>query len=223
MEGLTRAPWMHKVELFKSRGLHLASFKDAPPSTSPITPSFPSSPRPWIEPITEEPEDLAPERTRFHRTRAPLPRTQSAPQLIFTTTTKPFHNYTYSLSLFIADRVLYSSSMANANLMPRADSFNARVRGTSHIDFRTATTGVAAKTMRNEIGHLVATVSDPQTKRVRCSLFLFSAHPMTSVGVRHRDAGVLLPLHPLPLRARQEPGSVRVTTVIFLFLQHRGQ
>ncbi|KAJ7346767.1 UTP-glucose-1-phosphate uridylyltransferase [Mycena albidolilacea] len=55
--------------------------------------------------------------------------------------------------------------MANANLMPRADSFNARVRGTSHIDFRTATTGVAAKTMRNEIGHLVATVSDPQTKR----------------------------------------------------------
>ncbi|KAJ7924951.1 UTP-glucose-1-phosphate uridylyltransferase [Mycena leptocephala] len=55
--------------------------------------------------------------------------------------------------------------MANANLMPRADSFNARVRGTSHIDFRTATTGVAAKTMRNEIGHLVATVGDPQTKK----------------------------------------------------------
>ncbi|KAJ7647169.1 UTP-glucose-1-phosphate uridylyltransferase [Roridomyces roridus] len=46
--------------------------------------------------------------------------------------------------------------MANANLMPRADSFNARVRGTSHIDFRTATTGIS---------HLVATVPDPQTKK----------------------------------------------------------
>ncbi|KAJ7072204.1 UTP-glucose-1-phosphate uridylyltransferase [Mycena amicta] len=56
-------------------------------------------------------------------------------------------------------------NMANTNLMPRADSFNARVRGTSHIDFRTATTGVSAKTMRNEISHLVATVSDPQTKK----------------------------------------------------------
>ncbi|KAF7361778.1 UTP--glucose-1-phosphate uridylyltransferase [Mycena venus] len=52
-----------------------------------------------------------------------------------------------------------------ANLLPRADSFNARVRGTSHIDFRTATTGVAAKTMRNEISHLVGTVQDPQTKK----------------------------------------------------------
>ncbi|KAJ7780525.1 UTP-glucose-1-phosphate uridylyltransferase [Mycena maculata] len=55
--------------------------------------------------------------------------------------------------------------MANASLLPRNDSFNARVRGTSHIDFRTATTGVAAKTMRNEISHLVATVGDPQTKK----------------------------------------------------------
>jgi UTP--glucose-1-phosphate uridylyltransferase len=100
--------------------------------------------------------------------------------------------------------------MANANLMPRADSFNARVRGTSHIDFRTATTGVAAKTMRNEIGHLVATVGDPQTKKVlRLSFLVIVEHPMTSVGVRHRDAGLLLPLHPLPLRACKEPGPVR--------------
>jgi UTP--glucose-1-phosphate uridylyltransferase len=51
--------------------------------------------------------------------------------------------------------------------MPRSDSFNARVRGTSHIDFKTATTGVAAKTMRNEISRLVATVDDPATKKVR--------------------------------------------------------
>ncbi|KAF4598160.1 UTP-glucose-1-phosphate uridylyltransferase [Pleurotus pulmonarius] len=51
------------------------------------------------------------------------------------------------------------------SLMPRPDSFNARVRGTSHIDFKTATTGVAAKAMRNEISRLVSTVDDPQTKK----------------------------------------------------------
>lgn len=55
------------------------------------------------------------------------------------------------------------------SLMPRPDSFNARVRGTSHIDFKTATTGVAAKAMRNEISRLVSTVDDPQTKKVRTS------------------------------------------------------
>ncbi|KAL0956443.1 hypothetical protein HGRIS_002591 [Hohenbuehelia grisea] len=51
------------------------------------------------------------------------------------------------------------------SLMPRSDSFNARARGTSHIDFKTATTGVAAKAMRNEISQLVNTVDDPQTKK----------------------------------------------------------
>ena len=51
--------------------------------------------------------------------------------------------------------------------MPKSDSFNARVRGHSHIDFKTATTGVAAKAMRNEISNLVKSVSDPQTKAVR--------------------------------------------------------
>ena len=50
-----------------------------------------------------------------------------------------------------------------ATLMP---SFNARVRGSSHIDFKTATTGISAKAMRNDISHLVATVEDPATKRV---------------------------------------------------------
>jgi UTP--glucose-1-phosphate uridylyltransferase len=52
-----------------------------------------------------------------------------------------------------------------ATLAPRADSFNARVRGSSHIDFKTATTGVAAKAMRNEISRLVGTVEDPATKK----------------------------------------------------------
>ncbi|KAG6833569.1 hypothetical protein H0H87_005220 [Tephrocybe sp. NHM501043] len=53
----------------------------------------------------------------------------------------------------------------SSSLMPRPDSFNARARGTSHIDFKTATTGVAAKAMRNEISRLVATVDDPATKK----------------------------------------------------------
>jgi len=52
----------------------------------------------WIcEPITEEPSGFDPSIDdpevfqRHHRTRAPLPRTQSAPHLISTTTTQPIH------------------------------------------------------------------------------------------------------------------------------------
>ena len=64
-----------------------------------------------------------------------------------------------------------------ATLAPRADSFNARVRGTSHIDFKTATTGVAAKAMRNEISRLVGTVEDPMTKKV-CPIHPPSTHAL---------------------------------------------
>ncbi|KAF7790394.1 hypothetical protein EIP86_001349 [Pleurotus ostreatoroseus] len=49
------------------------------------------------------------------------------------------------------------------SLMPRSDS--ARLRGQSQMDFKTATTGVAAKAMRNEISNLVRSVSDPATKK----------------------------------------------------------
>ncbi|EMD32022.1 hypothetical protein CERSUDRAFT_58921 [Gelatoporia subvermispora B] len=55
--------------------------------------------------------------------------------------------------------------MSADTLVPRSESFNARVRGSSHIDFKTATTGVAAKAMRNELSNLVRTVEDPDTKR----------------------------------------------------------
>ncbi|KAI0645417.1 UTP-glucose-1-phosphate uridylyltransferase [Trametes meyenii] len=55
--------------------------------------------------------------------------------------------------------------MPSDSLMPRSESFNARVRGASHIDFKTATTGVAAKAMRNELSALVNTVKDPETKK----------------------------------------------------------
>ncbi|KAH9176328.1 UTP-glucose-1-phosphate uridylyltransferase [Lactarius sanguifluus] len=47
----------------------------------------------------------------------------------------------------------------------RPDSFTARTRGASHIDFRTATTGVIGKSMRNELSQLVNTVQDLQTRK----------------------------------------------------------
>lgn len=58
-----------------------------------------------------------------------------------------------------------SRNDSTANLLPRNDSFGARTRGASHIDFRTATTGVIGKATRNELSQLVNTVQDPQTKK----------------------------------------------------------
>lgn len=141
-------------------------------------------PKSWVcEPISEEPssQDRSIEGTvhletaehqRHHRHRNQLIRTQSAPLLISTTTTSPVHiKYVFIFCLFHLFPYLPSSPTSpiimTSSLMPRSDSFNARVRGTSHIDFKTATTGVAAKTMRNEISRLVATVDDPATKKVR--------------------------------------------------------
>ena len=52
------------------------------------------------------------------------------------------------------------------------DSLSARTRGASHIDFRTATTGVIGKATRNELSQLVNTVHDPQTRKAS----LFTPH-----------------------------------------------
>ena len=60
-------------------------------------------------------------------------------------------------------------------LMSRSEAFSARVRGTSQFDFKTATTGVAAKAMRNEISQLVSTVDDPLTKKVSSWLHFYHA------------------------------------------------
>lgn len=108
---------------------------------------------------------------RHHRQRTPLTRINSAPQLISTTTTSPVHihnlEFVFPQLLFWLYAPYIPTNSMSSSLMPRSDSFNARVRGTSHIDFKTATTGVAAKAMRNEISRLVATVDDPATKKVR--------------------------------------------------------
>lgn len=55
-----------------------------------------------------------------------------------------------------------TTSIMNGSLLPKAAE---RVRGASHIDFKTATTGVAAKAMRNELGNLVKSVEDPETRK----------------------------------------------------------
>ena len=101
------------------------------------------APSPWLcQPISEEPESVEfEELKRQHRHRPPRNRYLNQPNL------KSFSYPFTSMSL-------------------RADSFNARVRGTSHIDFKTATTGVAAKSMRNELSRLVSTIDDPVAKKV---------------------------------------------------------
>ena len=103
---------------------------------------------------------------RHHKPKSTLNRTASDPQILSTNTTQPVH---IPKSPYVSPshpRRPSPPSSTMATLAPRADSFNARVRGSSHIDFKTATTGVAAKAMRNEISRLVGTVEDPPTKKV---------------------------------------------------------
>ena len=63
---------------------------------------------------------------------------------------------------------------STASLLPRNDSFGARTRGASHIDFRTATTGVIGKSMRNELSQLVNTVTDSQTRKASLVSTIYS-------------------------------------------------
>lgn len=58
----------------------------------------------------------------------------------------------------------FRSQQQMSNLLPSA-SLNPRTRITSHIDFRTATTGIIGQSVRNELAHLVSTVKDPQTRK----------------------------------------------------------
>ena len=48
--------------------------------------------------------------------------------------------------------------------------------GASAIDFKSATTGVAAKAMRNELNRLSSTISDPAVKKVRPPLLTLSLY-----------------------------------------------
>ena len=135
----------------------------------------------------------------------------------------------------------------SGSLMPRSDSLS-RTRGSSHIvsamfatillclrlrwvislyqDFKTATTGVAAKAMKNELSRLVDTVNDPSAKKV-CPFLLLRLLVLTIecplAGVQQRDAVVLLPLYALSRRPREGPGNVcDVTKPFFLFMYRVG-
>lgn len=107
---------------------------------------------------------------RHHKPRSPLIRSQTEPFYLSTTTTKPVHipssRYPHCSLIACSIRISTYISSTMATLAPRTDTLNARVRGGSHIDFKTATTGVAAKAMRNEISHLVSTCEE-DAKKVR--------------------------------------------------------
>ena len=121
------------------------------------------APSPWLcQPISEEPESVEFEEfKRQHRHRPPRNRYLNQPY---------FKSISYSFT----------------SMSLRADSFNARVRGTSHIDFKTATTGVAAKSMRNELSRLVSTIDDPVAKKVHSLNMpsVLSSSPLSRLSIR---------------------------------------
>ena len=65
-------------------------------------------------------------------------------------------------------------------------------------DFKSATSAVASKAMRNELNEMIHGIEDPAARkvRVRTASFCRLAH---CAGVRVRDVVVLQPVQPLPL------------------------
>lgn len=67
------------------------------------------------------------------------------------------------------------------SLSPRNDSFGSRVRMASHFDFKTSTSGVATKAMKNDISSLVSSVQDLLTRKafdteMQSFFFLFTRY-----------------------------------------------
>lgn len=58
-------------------------------------------------------------------------------------------------------------------------------------DFKSATTGVAAKAMRNELNKMVAGIEDPVARKVRM-IFVSMVLSYTGSGIRCRNVTVLL-------------------------------
>ncbi len=123
---------------------------------------------------------------RHHRPRPIIPRSSSAPNLIdILLSDHPIslnhpHPHPPPLPSPPPQKIQQRQSssarneMASASLLPRNDSFGARTRGASHIDFRTATTGVIGKSMRNELSQLVNTVQDSQTRKASSVSTIYS-------------------------------------------------
>ncbi len=118
---------------------------------------------------------------RHHRPRPVLPRSSSSPNLIdillsdHPISLNQLHNppppSLPPLPPQKKARRTTAPTKQMASLLPRADSFNVRTRGASHIDFRTATTGVIGKSMRNELSQLVNTVQSPQQRKASYSIY----------------------------------------------------
>jgi UTP--glucose-1-phosphate uridylyltransferase len=120
---------------------------------------------------------------RHHRPRPIIPRSSSTPNLIDIllsdhpiSLNQPHPHPPPLPSPPPQKRQQRRSSARNgmATLFPRNDSFGARTRGASHIDFRTATTGVIGKSMRNELSQLVNTVPDSQTRKASSLSTIYS-------------------------------------------------
>lgn len=87
----------------------------------------------------------------------------------------------------------------------------------SHIDFKTATTGVAAKAMRNELGRLVSSVSDQSTRKVRGEMIRSEGVGILtsrSTGIRCGDAIFFRSFHPVSLGPSQERGAVSFDHIV---------
>ena len=104
---------------------------------------------------------------RHHRPRSILPRSSSSPNLIDILLSDHPNHLLPSLPSPQSPQKKSPRPTTTTKQMAslRADAFNARTRGASHIDFRTATTGVIGKAMRNELSQLVNTVQDLQTRK----------------------------------------------------------
>ncbi len=107
---------------------------------------------------------------RHHRPRPILPRSSSTPNLLdILLSDHPISLNHHPLPSPTLQKHPPSprlpSQQQMATLLPRGDPLSVRTRGASHIDFRTATTGVIGKSMRNELSQLVNTVQDLQTKK----------------------------------------------------------
>ena len=123
---------------------------------------------------------------RHHRPRPIIPRSSSTPNLIdilplrSSDFSQPASSSSTTSTIApTTKRQQRRSSAGNGmaspqTLFPRNDLFGARTRGASHIDFRTATTGVIGKSMRNELSQLVNTVPDSQTRKASSVSAIYS-------------------------------------------------
>ena len=83
--------------------------------------------------------------------------------------------------------------------------------------FKSATTGVATKNMRNELNRLVNTVTEPATRKVSFGFYPLEKSETRRIwmtGFRYGDAIVLLSLHSVSCREGSESGVVRTTDIM---------